>query len=81
MPSDRRVQHFRSGVKNPTKEVFVYDDGKDVVVHIVDLTRMRVVTVSSAAPPPGVEIPVKPAVPATITEAPKKAVAPAPTVS
>jgi len=38
------VNHFRSGVKNPNKEVVVYDDGKgNVKVTVVDWLGMRVI--------------------------------------
>jgi hypothetical protein len=71
MAKDPRVNHYRSGVKNPGKEVVVFDDGvRGVKVTVVDYVGMRVSQFSTA--------PVEVTTPAPIPERRVATTSPAP---
>lgn len=52
------VNKYRSGVKNPHKEVHVYDDGALVRVHVVDWRAGKVTSMDNV-PKVAVEVPVE----------------------
>ncbi len=53
MAKPKSVNRYRSGVHNPQQEVHVYQDGKQVVVHLVDYVKGTVTTVEKKEGAPG----------------------------